>query len=112
MARKVKEAEEKKFIEINYEGKEFKYSCRLHPEFQKETEKCTITPVSVTLNGVITVKGVKLFQTDKNAWLQFPQYETKKGNKTEYKDYFYIDKEFSEHELTGLVYELEKALEK
>ena len=81
MARKSKEAEEKKFIEVNYEGKEFKYSCRLYPEFQTETAKCTITPVSVTLNGVITVKGVKLFQTDKNAWLQFPQYE-KKGSKS------------------------------
>ena len=108
MARKAKEAAESKFVEVKMEGQEFNYSCRLYPEYVKETEKCTITPVSITLNNVITIKGVKLFRTDKNAWLQFPKYESKK----EYKDYFFIDKEFSEKELSALIIELESALDK
>lgn len=108
MARKTtKKAEEKKYLEVKMEGKEFNYSARIYPEYQKETEKCTITPVSITLNGVITIKGVKCFQTDKNSWLQFPQYESKK----EWKDYFFIDKEFNEKELKALLEMIETALE-
>lgn len=107
MARKAKEAEEKKYIEVKMEGAEFNYTCRLYPDFQKDTQKCSIIPVSVTLNGVITVKGVKLFRTDKNSWLQWPQYEYNK----EHKDYFYIDKELREKDLDPLVVLLETALD-
>lgn len=110
MARKStkKEAD---YIEFEYDGKEFKYSGRMYPENQKETQKCTITPMSLCLNGVITIKGCKLFQTDKNAWIQGPQYESGKGKNTEYKDYLYIDKDLNK-EMDGLIAELEKLLDK
>lgn len=109
MARK--SAKNDNFIEFEYDGKEFKYSGRMYPENQKETQKCTITPMTLCLNGVITIKGCKLFQSDKNAWIQGPQYESGKGKNAEYKDYLYIDKDLNK-ELDGLLEELEKLLDK
>ena len=105
MARQKKEAE---FIEFKYDGKEFQYSGRLYPQSKKDTAKCTITPMTLCLNGVITIKGCKLFQTDKSAWIQGPQYSY--GEKNEWKDYLYIDKALNK-ELDGLLYELEKLLQ-
>lgn len=106
MARQKKEAE---FIEFNVEGKEFKYSGRLYPQSKKDTAKCTITPMTLCLNGLITIKGCKLFQTDKSAWVQFPQYSY--GEKNEWKDYVFVDKGLNK-DMDALVYELEKLLEK
>ena len=105
MARKA--AKEATFIEFEYDGKEFKYSGRLYPENQKETKKCTIVPMSLCLNGMITIKGCKLFRSDKNSWIQGPQYESSK----EYKDYLFVDKGLNK-ELDGLVVELENLLDK
>jgi len=92
MARKAKKSEAN-YKEFSYEGKEFKYSGRLYPDSQKETKKCTITPMSLTLNDVLTIKGCRLMQTDKNAWIAYPSWEDK--NK-EYQSYIYVDKEFSQ----------------
>lgn len=93
------------FIEFEYEGNEFSYTGRIYPERKKEVGKCTITPMSLTINNLITIKGCKLFQTDKNTWIQGPQYNVD----DEYKDYLYIAKELSE-ELDALCEEIEDKL--
>ena len=107
MARKAKE-KKVDFKEFSYEGKEFKYSGRLYPESQSETKKCTITPMSLTLNDVLTIKGCRLMQTDKNAWIAYPSWKDKKD---EYQSYIYVDKEFSQEELDKVAEAAEKALE-
>lgn len=109
MARKA--AKESNFIEFTFDGKEFKYSGRLYPDYQKETKKCTIIPMSLCLNGMITISGCRLFRSDKNAWIVGPQYASGKDKNVEYKDYLYIDKDLNK-ELDGLVSELEKLLDK
>ena len=112
MARKGKETKKKKkdnFVEFEYDGKEFKYSGRLYPDSQSETKKCTITPMSLTLNGVITIKGCRLMQTDDNTWINFPSWKDKKD---EYQSYVYVDKDFSEEELDSAAEAAEEALEK
>ena len=94
MSRKDKETKKKdNFVEFEYDGKEFKYSGRLYPDSQTETKKCTITPMSLTLNGVITIKGCKLMQTDNKTWINFPQYQDKEKK---WQSYFFIPKEFEE----------------
>lgn len=80
------------FIEFEFEGNEFKYTGRVYTDRVKETKKCTITPLSLTINGLITIKGCKLFESAKNKWLQFPQYEYN----DEYNDYVYIAKELND----------------
>ena len=107
MARKAKKSEAN-YKEFSYEGKEFKYSGRLYPDSQKETKKCTITPMSLTLNDVLTIKGCRLMQTDKNAWIAYPSWEDK--NK-EYQSYIYVDKEFSQEELDKVAEAAEKVLD-
>lgn len=109
MARKAKE-EKKDFIEFELKGVIFRYSGRMYPEKSIETKKCTIIPMSLCLNDMITIKGCKLFRTDKNSWIQGPQYLSGKGKDGEYKDYLYIDKELNT-EMDGLVSELEKLLD-
>lgn len=95
------------YVEFKFDGKEFKYSGRLYLDNQKETKKCTITPMSLTLNEVITIKGCKLFQTDKNSWITGPSYQS--GD--DYKDYLYIGKDLND-EMDKLVEEIEKVLDK
>ena len=90
MSRKGKDTKKKdNFVAFEYDGKEFKYSGRLYPDAQTETKKCTITPMSLTLNGVITIKGCRLMQTDDNTWINFPSWKDKKD---EYQSYVYVDK--------------------
>ena len=81
------------YKEFEYDGKEFKYSGRIYPDSKKSTDKCDITPLNLTLNGVITIKGCKLMQTDDNTWISFPQWQDKDKN---WQSYFYIPKDFEE----------------
>ena len=65
------------YKEFEYDGKEFKYSGRIYPDSKTSTSKCDITPMNVCLNGVITIKGCKLMQTDDNTWISWPQWQDK-----------------------------------
>lgn len=96
-----KKTETKTYVEFEFEGENFTYTGRAYPEYATDTAKCTITPVSLTINGLITVKGVKLFATKKNTWLKFPEY--KSGD--EYKSFFYLDEDMNDDlsELAGTI---------
>lgn len=104
MARKTKK--EESFKEFKFDGKEFQYTGRLYPEYQEETKKATVTPFSLTLNGLITIKGCRLWQTDKSSRIKFPVY--KSGD--EYKSYIFYPKELND-ELGELLKEIEAALD-
>ena len=110
MARKAKETKEtkKNYVEFTFKGKEIDYSGRLYPELKKSTDALDITPMSLTINGVITIKGCKLMQSDKSSWISFPQYKDKNGD---YMSYVYVDRAFSDSELAAIVEELEKLLD-
>lgn len=99
---------ENNFKEFNYDGKEIKYSGRIYPDLKNSTQKCDITPMNVTLNGVITIKGCKLMQTDKNTWISWPQYQDKDKN---YQSYIYVEKEFSKDEIDKVAEAAEKAMD-
>lgn len=94
MAKKSKKTDN--FKEFKYEGKEFTYSGRIYPDSAKESKECDITPMSLTLNDVITIKGCKLMESKKNTWIAFPAWEDKKGD---WNSYVYVDKEFSKEEI-------------
>ena len=110
MARKAKETKEtiKNYVEFTFKGKEIDYSGRLYPELKKSTDALDITPMSLTINGVITIKGCKLMQSDKNRWISFPQYKDKNGD---YMSYVYVDRAYSDSELAALVKACEKLLD-
>lgn len=105
MAKKKKEAAD--FIEFEMEGKEFDYSGRLFPERQREAGKLTITPMSLCISGLITIKGCSFYQTKDNAWIGGPQYKV--GD--DYKDYLYIDKGLNK-DMDALADTLAELLEK
>ena len=109
MARKAKETKEtiKNYVEFTFKGKEIDYSGRLYPELKKSTDALDITPMSLTINGVITIKGCKLMQSDKS-WISFPQYKDKNGD---YMSYVYVDRAYSDSELAALVKACEKLLD-
>ena len=95
------------FKEFKFDGKEFQYTGRIYPEYKQEGKKCDITPFSLTLNGAITIKGCKLFQTDKHTFIKFPEY--KSGE--EYKSYLYYPEELNE-EINEIAKVIEDTLDK
>lgn len=101
-----KKTETKSYVEFEYEGDNFNYTGRAYPEYQTKTKKCTITPVSITFNGVMTVKGCKLFVTKNTSWIRFPEY--KSGD--DYKSFFFIDEDFND-EINALAATIAGALE-
>lgn len=106
MARKA-EKKEANFKEFKIDGVVFSYTGRLYPANATKTDKCDIIPFSLCLNGSITIKGCKLFRTDKKSWISGPSYKGKDG---EYKEYLYIDKELNV-EMDKLISELEAILD-
>ena len=76
------------FKEFEMEGKNFNYSGRIYPDNKREAGKLTIYPISLCINGLITIKGCSYYETEKNCWIGGPQF--KAGD--DYKDYLYIDK--------------------
>lgn len=100
---------EQDYREFEYTGKEFKYTGRIWPGTKTEGKNADRTSCNLTLNGVITIRGIKLVQTDSSCFFAFPQYQTKAGD---YSSYIYTDKEFSQQELDAVAKEAEKALAK
>lgn len=80
------------YKEYEMKGDYFDYSGRIYTDKQREAGKLTITPISLCINGVLTIKGCSFYETDKNMWIGGPQY--KSGD--EYKDFLYIDKELND----------------
>ena len=92
MAAKKTKASTNGYKEFEARGKFFEYSGRIYTDKQREAGKLTITPISLCINGVLTIKGCSFYETDKNMWIGGPQY--KSGD--EYKDFLYIDKELND----------------
>ena len=80
------------FKEFEMKGKNFNYSGRIYPDSKREAGKLTIYPISLCINGLITIKGCSYYETEKNCWIGGPQF--KAGD--DYKDYLYIDKSNNE----------------
>ena len=93
------------FKEFEMKGESFDYSGRVYVDKKREAGKLTIYPMSLCINGVITIKGCSFYQTKDNIWVGGPQY--KAGD--DYKDYLYIDKELNK-EMDALAEEIEKVI--
>lgn len=91
-AKKTTKASTNGYKEYEMKGDSFDYSGRIYTDKQREAGKLTITPISLCINGVLTIKGCSFYETDKNMWIGGPQY--KSGD--EYKDFLYIDKELND----------------
>ena len=101
MAAKTKKTEEAKaqFKEFSMEGKTFSYKGRVYPKKEGTGKVLSRSLVNITLNDVITIKGIYLVETEDKYFLTFPQY--KSGE--DYKSYFFIDPDFNKGELDQLI---------
>ena len=101
MAAKAKKTEEKTalFKEFSMEGDTFSYNGRIYPKKEGSGKVVSKSLVNLTLNGVITLKGLYLVETEDRYFLTFPQYKSKE----EYKSYVYVDRDFSDGEFDKLV---------
>ena len=88
----VKKQEVKEYVDFEYQGEHFLYTGRLYKERSREAGKLTITPMSLCLDELITIKGCSLMETEKNVWVSGPQF--KQGD--EYKDYLYMSKDLND----------------
>ena len=90
MAKKNAPEKAKGFKEFNYESENYTFSGRIYPDLAKTYGKVTCTPLSITIDDLMSIMGCILKQTDKNAWISFPEYKNKNGD---YVSYVYVDKE-------------------
>ena len=103
-AKKSGSKKEVNFKEFKVTGKTFEYTGRIYQGNKGSGNTKRYWGMSLTLNGVITIKGVKLVETKKdNVFLSWPSYE----NKGEWYDYIFVDKELNE-ELDKVVLALMK----
>ncbi len=95
MPKKKEEKKEfKNFAEFSYEGTTFSYTGRVYRPEEGKGKILKSAYVSITLNGVFTLKGCYLKETEESYLLSFPQYKTKDG----YNPYVFLDKDFYESE--------------
>lgn len=78
-----------KFAEFKYSGKVFDYSGRVYQKQEGKGKVISRAGVQLCLNGVLTIKGIHLVDTEDQYFLAFPQY--KSGN--DWKSYVYIPKD-------------------
>ena len=106
MARSATQTQKPNYKDVEFTGKEFIYNVRIWLKTNRG-DRVDTTPITITLNDVISIKGCKLVQSDSKSWISFPQYMDKDG---QYTSYIYVDKEFSQAEMDKLAVEVEKAL--
>ena len=87
-----KEEAKKEFEEFKYSGKKFEYSGRLFPKKEGKGKVLSKAYVTLTLNEVITISGVWLYETESSYFLKFPEYKSGDSWKT----YIFIDKEMND----------------
>lgn len=103
MAKANTKKETKAYKEFNFTGENGnQFDGRLWLENVKETEKAVITPISITINGLVVV-GCKLVESSKGAFISFPQYQGKDG---EYKSMVFFTKKEDLDDLKALAEEL------
>lgn len=96
--------EEKNFREFKFSGKVFEYTGRVYKKTEGKGKVISRAGVQLCLNGVFTLKGIHLVETEENYFLTFPQY--KSGD--DWKSYVYIpqdNKEFAQEldDLTDII---------
>ena len=106
MAAKMKQSSNAGYKEFEMKGDTFDFTGRVYVDKKREAGKLTIYPMSLCINGVITIKGCSFYETANNMWVGGPQY--KQGD--DYKDYLYIDKELNV-EMDKLISGLEAILD-
>lgn len=108
--KKAAKKEEKKasFKEFKFTGKTFEYSGRVFPSREGSGKVKRTWGITLCLNGLFTIKGCKLVETESNVFITYPQYLSDK-DKNVWSSYVYVDKELNE-EMDGLVNELMKVV--
>lgn len=84
-----KATEDNKYFEFNVHCGDYDLSGRLYTSLEKTVGKMTVTPLSITIDDLLSIKGCSFKQTEKNAWISFPEYKNKNGD---YVSYVYVDK--------------------
>ena len=80
------------FKECSCSGVHYDYTCRVYVDNAKTFGKVTSVPVSLTIDDLITIKGCHYKYTEKNNWIEFPEYKSGDG----YKSYFFIAEEMND----------------
>ena len=97
------------FKEFKYSGKTFEYTGRVFPSREGSGKVKRTWGLTITLNGLIDIKGCKLVETESNVFITYPQYVTGEKGKEEWKSYIYVNKDLNE-EIDALVNELMKVV--
>ena len=110
-AEKKEESKKVSFKEFKFTGKTFEYTGRVYPSKEGSGKVNRKWGLTLCLNGVFTLKGCQLVETDSNVFITYPQYfvKGKTDNDGTWNSYVYVDKELNE-ELDAFVSYLMKVV--
>ena len=98
----VKEAVKKvNYKEFKYSGATFEWSGRIFPGKEGHGKIKKRWGLTLSLNGVLDIKGCYLTETESNVFISWPQYATGE-NKDKWNSYIYVSKDLNE-EIDALV---------
>ena len=97
-AEKKEEAKKSSFKEFKFTGKTFEYTGRVFPSKEGGGKVKRRWGLTLCLNGVFSLNGCQLVETDSNVFITYPQYfvKGKTDNDGAWNSYVYIDKELNE----------------
>ena len=91
MAKKTKkDSKSESYKEFTFKAGDYDFTGRLYTDFESEHGKVTVTPLSITIDDLLSIKGCSLKQTEENTWIEFPKYKNKDGD---YISYVFVDKD-------------------
>lgn len=93
-----KETKKVSFKEFKFTGKTFEYTGRIFPSKEGSGKVKRKWGLTICLNGVFSLKGCQLVETDSNVFITYPQYfvKGKTDNDGTWNSYIYVDKELNE----------------
>lgn len=97
-AAKKEEAKKSSFKEFKFTGKTFEYTGRVFPSKEGSGKVKRKWGLTLCLNGVFSLKGCQLVETDSNVFITYPQYfvKGKTDNDGTWNSYVYVDKELND----------------
>lgn len=97
-AEKKEAAKKLSFKEFKFTGKTFEYTGRIFPSKEGSGKVKRKWGLTICLNGVFSLKGCQLVETDSNVFITYPQYFVKGKTDSDgtWNSYVYVDKELND----------------
>lgn len=82
--------ESKGYVDFEFDVGAYTFTGRLYLGSVKEFGKVSVTPLSIAIDDLMTIKGCALKETESHTWIEFPTYKNKDND---FVSYVYVPKD-------------------